>query len=70
MSQIISISDDVYTTLKKMKGKNSYSEVIRILLHTKTNKEKILGCFGKGGVDSEKVKELDNLWKKWSEKYA
>lgn len=70
MSQIVSLSDDVYSTLTKMKGKASYSEVIRKLLEKKSNKENILECFGKGGIDEKKVKELDHLWKKWSEKYA
>ena len=70
MSQIISVSDDVYHTLKRLKGKESYSVVIRELLSTKSNKEKVLGLFGKGGVDEAKVKELNPLWKKWSDEYA
>ena len=70
MSQIISLSDDVYETLKKLKGKESYSVVIRQLLVEKSNKEKILRLFGKGGVDETKVKELHPLWKKWSDEYV
>lgn len=70
MSQIISVSDDVYTSLKKLKGKESYSVVIRGLLATKSNKENVLGLFGKGGLDEARIKELNPLWKKWSDEYA
>ncbi|MEK6922142.1 MAG: antitoxin VapB family protein [Nanoarchaeota archaeon] len=70
MSQIISVSDDVYVSLKKLKGKESYSVVIRGLLATKSNKEKILQLFGRGGVDGTKLKDLNPLWKKWSDEYA
>ncbi len=70
MSQIISISDDVYETLKRLKGKESYSVAIRGLLKSTSNKEKVLGLFGKGGVDETKVKELSPLWKKWSDEYV
>jgi hypothetical protein len=38
----------------------------RISLNMKTNKEKLLGFFGKGGVDEKAVMELRFLWKKWS----
>jgi predicted CopG family antitoxin len=53
-----------------MKGGKSYSEVIKELLEKKSNKELLLGFFGKGGVDSKKVKELSASWKKWSDEYA
>ena len=32
-----------------------------MLENKKTNKEKILSFFGKGGVDEERVKELSHL---------
>ncbi len=70
MSQLISVSNDVYLTLKKLKGKESYSVVIRGLLTTKSNKERILQLFGRGGVDETKLKELNPLWKKWSDEYV
>jgi len=70
MSKLISISDDVYEKLKHLKGEDSYSKVIKILIEKKPNKEKLLGFFGKGGVDEKKVRELAPMWKKWSEKYV
>ena len=70
MSQIVSLSNDVYNILTKMKGKNSYSEVIRKLIEKKTNKEQILEFFGKKEVNAQRIKEVDHLWKKWSEKYV
>lgn len=71
MSKLISVSDDVYETLTNLKNKEeSYSKVIRNLITTKSNKEKILSFYGKGGVDTKKIEELKKIWKKWSEKYA
>lgn len=70
MARIISVSDDVYKMLTKLKGKDSYSKVIRKLAVNKTNKAKILEFFGKDGIDAGKVKELSSMWGKWSEKYA
>jgi len=70
MAKIISVADDVYKELKRLKGKESYSKIIRKLFLRKTNKEEIMGFFGKGGVDPKKLKELDHLWRKWSEEYA
>ena len=52
MSRIISISDDVYQILTRLKNKDSYSKIIRNLLSKETNKEKLLVFFGKGGVDA------------------
>lgn len=70
MTEIISVSDDVYSALTKIKGKESYSFVIRKLLSENTNKESLLKFFGRGGIDKSKVKELNKGWKKWSEKYV
>jgi len=70
MAQVISIADDVYEDLTRMKGKDSYSVLLRGLVAEKSNKVKILSFFGKGGVEKGKVKELSSHWKKWSEKYV
>ncbi|HIH43173.1 TPA: hypothetical protein HA246_06025 [Candidatus Woesearchaeota archaeon] len=70
MSRLISVSDDVYSKLTKLKGKDSYSVILRRLIVPSSNKEKILQFFGTGGVDEEKVKELKIGWKKWSDRYA
>ncbi|MDO8642525.1 MAG: antitoxin VapB family protein [Candidatus Woesearchaeota archaeon] len=70
MSKLISVSDDVYTTLKEMKGEESYSVAIRKLFTPKSNKEKILSFYGKGGIDKEMIKEVQKSWKQWSEKYV
>ncbi len=70
MTEIISISDDVYASLTKIKGKDSYSYVIRKLLTEKTNKDSLMEFFGKGGIDESKVKELSKGWKKWSGRYV
>ena len=70
MAQIISVADDVYKTLKHMKGSHSYSEIIRGLISEKNNKAKILEFFGKGGINTEKIKDVHGLWNKWSEKYV
>ena len=70
MARMINISDDVYESLTRMKGKDSYSVLLRNMVANTPNKEKILEFFGKGGVDGKKLKELTKLWKKWSEEYA
>ena len=70
MSEIISVSDDVYHEVTAIKGTESYSFVIRKLLAGKRNKEKILSFWGKGGVNPAKMKELSKEWKRWSEKYV
>lgn len=70
MAKIISVADDVYENLTKIKGKDSYSVLIREMISKKTNKDKVLSYFGKGGIDEKKIKELRKEWKKWSEKYA
>ena len=70
MAKLIHVSDDVYEGLTLLKGKESYSHVIRTLLIQKTAKKKLLTFYGKGGVESAKVQELRGLWTKWSEKYV
>ncbi len=70
MSKLISISDEIYGSLTKMKKDESYSQIIKKLLENRTNKQSILTFFGKGGLDKDKIKELNKAWSKWSEKYA
>ena len=70
MSKLINIADEVYLTLTKMKGSESYSKVIKSLIEGKSNKDKILSFAGKGGIDKAKVEELRDSWGKWSEKFA
>ncbi len=70
MAKLIHVADDVYEGLTLMKGKESYSHVIRKLITQKMTKEKLLAFYGKGGVDTQKVQDLRSLWRKWSEKYV
>ena len=70
MSKLINISDEVYRRLKILKGRESFSLVIRRLLEKRTNKEKILALVGKGEFDEEKLRELKRGWKNWSKKYV
>ena len=70
MAKIVSLADDVYQSLYRMKGKESYSSVIRGLLKESSNKEKVLSFAGKGGIDDSALHDLRKGWKKWSEKYA
>ena len=70
MAKLVSISDDVYDALTRMKGSDSFSKVIRVLIEKTGNKEKVLSFFGKGGIDEKKIGELKPMWKKWSEKYV
>ena len=70
MAKLVSISNDVYENLSRLKGEESYSVVIRKLLRQRTNKEELLAFCGKGGVNPEKIKELGADWKRWSDRYA
>lgn len=70
MSKLISVADDVYEKLTALKAQQSYSKVLRPLLEQKSNKEAILACVGKGGINKEAMKELHKEWKKWSDRYA
>ncbi len=72
MSKLISVSDDVYKNLKKMKGNESYSKLLRSMIEnkSKTNKEKVLSFAGTDGIDSKRISNLEKMWKKWQEKYA
>lgn len=46
MTKTISISDDVYESLVKIKGKRSFSEVIRDLIKKEGNFEILMIAFG------------------------
>ena len=70
MSKIISISDDIYRKLTAIKGKESYTIVIKDLLARRNNKNEILKFAGKGGINEKEIKSLRKGWKKWSEKYV
>lgn len=70
MAKIISIADDVYKKLKYLKGKESYSELIRKVLAKRSNKEEILAFVGKGGIDEKKITEAREFLKKWPKKYV
>ena len=70
MSKLINISDDVYEKLRMMKAQQSYSEVLRMLLEKRSDKEAILACAGKKGIERNALKEIRKEWKKWSDKYA
>lgn len=70
MAKIISVADDVYENLSKIKGKDSYSVLIRKFLIKGNNTEEFLKFAGKVNIDERKVNELKKGWKKWSEKYA
>jgi len=56
MTKTISISDDVYELLVKIKGKRSFSEVIRDLIKKRSNFDVLLIAFG-----TRSEKEAENL---------
>ncbi len=56
MTKVISISDETYTTLKRIKGKRSFSETI--LAAVKPRKTTIMDVFGKWPGPKE---ELDRI---------
>ena len=70
MSKLINVADDVYEMLRQMKAQQSYSEVIRTALQKQGNKEALLACAGKGGIDKNALREIKKEWKKWTDKYA
>ncbi|HLC31821.1 MAG TPA: antitoxin VapB family protein [Candidatus Nanoarchaeia archaeon] len=70
MSKLINVSDEIYETLKKLKGSESFSIAIKKVLEKRSNKEHLLSFFGKGGIDEKKVEEAVSYVRKWSKKYA
>ncbi len=66
MSKTISISDDVYEKLVRIKGKRSFSEVIRDLIEKKGNWELLMIAFGtRDEKDVEKLKKETKEAEKW-----
>ena len=66
MGKTITISDDVYMELVRLKGDKSFSEVIRSLLKKESNIEVLLIGFGTRNEEETKElkKELEDA-KKW-----
>ncbi len=56
MGKTITIADDVYNELVKVKGKRSFSEVIRDLIKRQGNSDVLL--IGFGTRDDEEIKEF------------
>jgi len=66
MTKTISISDDVYELLVRMKGKRSFSEVIRDLIKKEGNYELLLLGFGtRNEKEAEKLKKEIKEAEKW-----
>lgn len=58
MTKTISISDDVYEALVRIKGNRSFSEVIRDLIKKRGNFDALLIAFGtRSEKDAEDLKE-------------
>ena len=65
MVKTITISDDVYEELLKIKGNKSFSELLRELLR-KNNKMVVMKFFGIGWEEEKGNREyLEKLYKKW-----
>nr|O74000.2 RecName: Full=Putative antitoxin PH1062.1 [Pyrococcus horikoshii OT3] len=68
MSKTITIADDVYYELVKMKGKRSFSEVLRELIGKKKEGNLDVLMIAFGTMDEEEAKELEEKIKevgKW-----
>lgn len=71
MVKTITIADDVYEELIKMKGNKSFSELLRELIRErKGNAEvliKIFGSLSREEVDEleKRIKEIEKLFEKW-----
>lgn len=66
MTKTISISDDVYELLVKMKGKRSFSEVIRDLIKKEGNYNLLLLGFGtRDEREAEELKKEIKEVEKW-----
>ncbi len=70
MSKLINVSDDVYKKLSLRKRDESFSIIIEKLMEKCSNKDALLACAGKGGIERGALKELRKEWKKWSDRYA
>lgn len=66
MTKTISISDDVYDLLVKIKGKKSFSEVIRDLIKKEGNFELLMIAFGtRNREEAEKLEKEIREVEKW-----
>ena len=66
MTKTISISDDVYDLLVKIKGKKSFSEIIRDLIKKEGNFELLMIAFGtRNREDAEKLEKEIREVEKW-----
>jgi len=66
MPKTITISDDVYEELKRLKGSSSFSDVIRSLLRRKSNVEILMIAFGtRSDVEADELKKEVEEVGKW-----
>ena len=66
MTKTISISDDVYDLLVKIKGKKSFSEIIRDLIKKEGNFELLMIAFGtRNREEVEKLEKEIREVEKW-----
>lgn len=74
MAKTLMISNEVYDSLKEVKGSRSFSEVIMdLMLNKKNNAETLAKYYGaiKGDIEYTKIKkDTDKKWKEWTKKYA
>ena len=68
------ISDDVYDDLKRAKGSNSFTSLLKELLESKKGSgKKLLELAGSLEGDKEYdevMKELKKRWTRWTKSYA
>lgn len=69
MSKIISVPEDWCDLHIGWKGDENILSAFRKLAAKKSDKEKILAFFGRGGIDNLKIKELQWAWKRLSKGY-
>lgn len=66
MTKTISIADDVYEQLMKIKGSRSFSELIRDLIRKKGNAELIITAFGtRSEEEAEKLEKEVKEVEEW-----
>jgi len=74
MAKTLMISNEVYGSLREIKGEKSFSEVIKALLNKKEDGGKnIAKYYGilKGDAEYSKImKDLSKKWGEWTQKYA
>ncbi len=74
MAKTIMISNEIYKELKEIKGKNSFSEVLKSLIKKDNKKgENLRDCLGliKRDDEWEKIeKDLKKGWRNWGKKYV